>query len=110
MTTILSVPSQAYAPGTQTLPFSGLTSAEKFITATLTRESWPIGIVANLKITFPNGLGANFNLSGDSLKDKTGAERTTQSLGLTKPAGITSGSVVVTILQSMRTAVAVDMA
>lgn len=107
MSAILTRASQAYPVAVHSFPLSGLPAANVHVLLTLTRESWPAGIVAVITIQYPNGLGVSMPLTGDSLKDKTGAERTTLSLGIDKPAGVTSALITVDVKQAATTTITV---
>lgn len=109
MTTVLNRASQVYNPGSRSFPLSGLTSALRHFSASFTRESWPPGDVAILKITRPDGYAAEMRLSGDDLGlNKQGLPYPNVSLGIDKPAGITSMQVDVQVLQTFTTAITVD--
>lgn len=108
MSTVFSRPSQAYGTGVRQFPVSGLPAGQLQITLNLTRESWPAGVVAVLTIKYSNGLGITSSVTGDSLLDKAGAERTSLSIGINKPAGITAGTITVDVQQAVTTTITAD--
>lgn len=109
MTTVLSRPSQVYNAGSRSFPLSGLASGLRHFSASFTREGWPDGLVATLKITRPDGYAVTFNLvGGDIGLNKDGLPYPTVGAGIDKPAGITSMTVDVNVNQTITTAITVD--
>ena len=110
MTTVLTRASQAYPAGAYSFPVTGLPVGLVHFRASFTRDTWvALGAVALVTITRPDGVAVSMSLSGENLGlNKQGLPYTTVSLGVDKPAGITSMQIDVQVLQAIITAITVD--
>lgn len=115
MATVLSRASQVYTPRTIVLS-PNVPAKVKRLVFSFTRESWPLGEVATIDMTYPDGspcLSVGFG-GGIAIDRGTGLPKAASSFGIgtegadTLPAGVYG--VTITIKQEIRTAVTVDAA
>lgn len=114
MAVLASVNSRSYAPQTQGVPFTvaaGLTQVTVTLTHANTLAAWPEGALVQLVWNWGTG-GTGMNQTGGGAQiDKAGSPiggAVVYTFGTTKPAGVTSGTVTVTNLQTITTAVLVE--
>jgi hypothetical protein len=114
MTVLVSLNSRSFAPQVSTIPFSvdaAATQVQVTLTHPNTLAAWPDGPLYQLDWDFGSGsTGTNSGGGGvRANKDRTpitGAVAMT--FGTSKPPGVTSGTVTVTVLQTLTTALLVE--
>jgi hypothetical protein len=99
-----------FQPGSNSLPFS-VDAAVTQITITLEHGDWPEGPCFSLMIDWGTVQTGLFSCGGGLVRDKAG-NPTGGTMRVTwtcyKPAGITAGTVHLTVLQRINTAVLVE--
>lgn len=107
MAVILNVVSAQYSVGSHDLPISVAANITQLM-VTLTRESWPAGAIGSAKVTWSDGSFGSASFVGGTRLDKFGQPRTFERVSVSKPRGITDGTVSVVVLQTLTTAVLVE--
>lgn len=115
MAVLASINSRTYAPQTQVVPFTvaaNVTQVVVTLTHANTLAAWPAGPLVQMFWRWGIGDGTGTNQTGGGTQtDKSGAlivGNVVYTFGTTKPAGVTSGTVTVTNLQTLTTAVLVE--
>ena len=103
MAIIFTSPSQSRAVGLSSIPFSGVDPASKTLRVTLTREAWPAGLIATAIVTWADGSGGSFSVSGNPAVTALASV-----LEVSKAQGQTSGTVDVNVLQVATTAITIE--
>lgn len=106
MATLKSVASKAYAVNTYTIPFT-IPAGMAGLRFTFTRESWPAGLVASAEIDWSDGSKVSSSFSGGAVV-MGGVAITKSFFEVPKPAGVTSGTAVVQVLQGLTTSILVE--
>lgn len=114
MSVLASINSRTYAPQTQVVPFTvdvNLTEVVVTLTHPNTLAAWPAGPLVQIFWNWGNG-GTGTNTTGGGVRnDKSGVPivgNVAYTFGTSKPPGVTSGTVTVTNLQTLTTAVLVE--
>jgi len=114
MTILANVSSRSYNPAGHTIPFTvdvNATRMETTFTHANTLAAWPSGPLITFEVLWngvPQGLAT---IGGGIRNDKAGvpiAGNVLTAFGTNKPTGLTSGSVRVTALQTLTTAILVE--
>lgn len=114
MAVLTSIASQTYPAQTQVLPFTidgSLTRVVITLTHANTLAAWPAGPLVQTFWNWGNGSTGTNTTGGGRQTNKDGSFITgtvAYTFGTTKPAGVTSGTVTVTNLQTLTTAVLVE--
>lgn len=114
MSVLASIPSQTYAPQTRPVAFTvaaGVTHVLVTLTHANTLAAWPAGALVRFDWDWGNGSTGTNQTGGGTQTNKDGSlivGNVSYSFGTTKPAGVTSGTVTVTNLQTLTTAVLVE--
>lgn len=114
MTTLASVNSATYTPRTQVVPFTvpaDLTQVVVTLTHANTLAAWPNGPLVQMNWNWGNGGTGTFQTSGGIRNGKDGTPvvgNVSTTFGTPKPPGVTSGTITVTNLQTLTTAVLVE--
>lgn len=103
MTVIFNRTSQTYPAGTVPFPITVADNLTEF-TLTLTCDTWPTAQVGGIAVLWSNGMGAEFTLAGGQ-KKRDGSAITSFDLRVSKPAGVTSGTVTISLNQPITSAV-----
>ena len=106
MTTLVNLGAQAYPAGTYTFPIT-VAAGVTLLEAAMTRLAWPAGPVLTLALSWSDGAAASADVIGGNLLDRHGATLAVQYLTTSKDAGVTQGTVTVTVLQPITTAITV---
>jgi hypothetical protein len=98
MSTLLSVPSQTYNPGTSVLgPFAMTSLRGRTVKVTLAATSWPAsGDVVNVEFKFDDGNGGSSRLNGGVVPGPKGFPAFASGV----PADANSVTLTVTVLQT----------
>jgi hypothetical protein len=114
MTQLVSVPSQTYSPLARTISFAVDASATQMLvtfTHPNTLAAWPAGPLITYEVLW-NGVPQGLSTIGGGVRnDKSGVPisgNVVTTFGTSKPAGLTSGTVRVTALQTLTTAILVE--
>lgn len=114
MAVLASINSRTYTPQTQVVPFTvdiAVTQVVVTLTHANTLAAWPAGPLVQIFWNWGNG-GTGTNQTGGGIRnDKAGVPvvgNVAYTFGTTKPTGVTSGTVTVTNLQTVATAVLVE--
>jgi hypothetical protein len=114
----VSIPEQTYPVGSTSITLDNFNPNTKRIEVSLTRVGWPgvpADTVAQLKILWSDGSGANYDLPGGVVNTPGGQPLLVQllSIGVPQEAGpsgkqsraVNSGTVTFTVIQSLTTAI-----
>lgn len=102
---IANIASRSYTPGQTTIPIN-VSAALTYFTLAFSCVGWPTGDVVDATILWSNGMGGGVNLDGGQV-DKHGSPLTSVSVSVSKPAGITQGTIKANVLQAITTAISV---
>lgn len=114
MAVLASVTSRTYVPQTQVVSFTvdvNLTHVIVTFTHANTLVGWPVGALLQILWNWGNGGTGTNQTGGGTQTNKDGspiAGSVSYTFGTTKPSGVTSGTVTVTNLQTLTTAVLVE--
>lgn len=108
MGVIATIPENTYPAGTRSFAFNPPAAAAEY-RVTLTRVNWTIGTVLDVACTWNGVFGGAMRLVvGAPTLDRNGQPATSVTLGVPKPAGVTSASVDVLLSNAMTTAITIE--
>jgi len=114
MTILANVSSRSYNPAGHTIPFTvnvNATRIETTFTHPNTLAAWPSGPLISYEVLWGGVSQGQSTIGGGVRNDKLGVPivgNVVTGFSTTKPPGITSGVVRVTVLQTLTTAVLVE--
>lgn len=99
MAVLVSRNQRSYTPQTVSLPFT-VSAGVRMVMVTLTRPSWPAGVVIRGRVVWANGEETQAEFIGDGTLPA--------KVGTGVPTGVTSGTAFVEVLQNVTTAITVE--
>lgn len=114
MTVLASLSNRTFTPNVNVIPFSvaaNATLVQITLTHANTLAAWPDGPLYQFDWDFGNGSTGKNSGDGGIRNGKTGLPipgNIVTTFGTSKPPGVTSGTVTVTVLQTLTTAVLVE--
>ena len=114
MTVLVTVSAQQYTPLARTLNFTVAANATQMLVTFMhanTLAAWPVGQLLRFEVLWTGVLQGIGTVSGGVRNDKAGspiAGNVVTTFSVNKPPGLTQGTVRVTSLQTLTTAILVE--